>query len=59
MGDRLFIHQQSVPGLPGNEGFKTKEAASKVATLVVSKIQKGEMPPSITLDEMKKLKAIN
>ena len=28
---RLMIHQTSVPALPGNEGFKTKEDASKVA----------------------------
>ncbi|MBP9882067.1 MAG: hypothetical protein KBF32_01605 [Chitinophagales bacterium] len=24
---RLMIHQSSAPGLPGNEGFKTKEVA--------------------------------
>src|SRR5205085_491327 len=28
---RLMIHQPSAPALPGNEGFKTKEDASKVA----------------------------
>ena len=30
---RLMIHQTSAPALPGNEGFKTKEDASKVAAL--------------------------
>ncbi|MEO5674559.1 MAG: DUF4907 domain-containing protein [Chitinophagales bacterium] len=49
---RLMIHQTSVPGLPGNEGFKTKEDASKVAMLVIEKIRKGEMPPTISIDEM-------
>jgi hypothetical protein len=58
MEGRLFIHQPSAPGLPGNEGFKTKEAAAKVAELVISKMKKGEMPPSITTDEMKKLGAL-
>ena len=55
---RLMIHQPSVPGLPGNEGFKTKEDASKVAALVIGKIRKGEMPPTVSIDEMKKLKVI-
>ena len=55
---RLMIHQPSVPGLPGNEGFKTKAGATAVAKLVIEKIKKGEMPPTIELAEMKKLKAI-
>jgi hypothetical protein len=55
---RLTIHQSSVPALPGNEGFKTKEDATKVALLVIDKIRKGEMPPTITIDEMKKLNVI-
>ena len=55
---RLMIHQTSVPALPGNEGFKTKEDATKVALLVIDKIKKGEMPPTISIDEMKKLKVI-
>src|SRR4030095_7914138 len=55
----LRIHQTSAPALPGNEGFRTKEAATKVALLVVDKIKKGERPPTISIDEMKKLKVIN
>jgi hypothetical protein len=53
---KLMIHQPSAPGMPGNEGFKTKADAEKVAQLVVTKIKKGEMPPSVTTDELKKLK---
>jgi hypothetical protein len=56
---RLMIHQTSAPALPGNEGFRTKEDATKVALLVVDKIKKGERPPTISIDEMKKLKVIN
>ena len=55
---RLMIHQTSAPALPGSEGFKTKEDATKVALLVIEKIKKGEMPPTISIDEMKKLKVI-
>jgi hypothetical protein len=56
--ERLMIHQTSVPGLPGNEGFKTKEQAKTVAGLVIAKIQNGEMPPSVTKEEMLKLHAL-
>jgi hypothetical protein len=55
---KILIHQPSIPGLPGNEGFKTKQDAEKVAKLIISKIKKGEMPPSVTLDELKKLKVL-
>jgi len=52
---RMMIHQPSAPGLPGNEGFKTKMDAAKVAKSVIEKIQKGEMPPSVSVEEMKKM----
>lgn len=55
---RLMIHQSSAPGLPGNQGFKTKADAEKVAKLVIGKIKKGEMPPTVSIEEMKKLKVI-
>ncbi len=55
---KIMIHQTSAPGLPGNEGFKTKADAEKVAKLVITKIQKGEMPPTVSIEEMKKLKVI-
>jgi len=58
MEKRLVIHQPSVPGLPGNEGFKTKVDAGKVARLVIEKINKGEMPPSVTIEELKKIKVL-
>src|SRR5205814_8511102 len=50
---RLVIHQTSAPALPGNEGFKTKEDATNVALLVIEKVKKCEMPPTISIDEMK------
>ncbi|TRZ72145.1 MAG: DUF4907 domain-containing protein [Bacteroidetes bacterium] len=56
--NKLTVHQTSIPSLPGNEGFKTKEGAEKVAKLIIKKMKKGEMPPSIDAKEMKKLKAI-
>ena len=55
---RIRIHQPSVPGQPGNEGFKSKEKAEKVARLVIKKMKNGESLPSITAEELKKLKTI-
>jgi hypothetical protein len=52
---KLMIHQPTKPGMSGNRGFDTKEAASKMAALVISKIKKGEMPPTVTKEEMERI----
>ena len=53
--DTLFIRQSVKPAMQGNTGFKSKKDASDVAEYVISKMYKGEVPPSISLEEMKKL----
>lgn len=50
-----LVHQPSIPGLPGNDGFTTKERAQKVAELVLKKIRNNEMPPTVTIDELNSL----
>ena len=35
---QMKIHQPCIPGQPGNEGFKTREGAEKVAKLVIKKM---------------------
>ena len=55
---KLFIHQPSIPAMPGNTGFATKEAAEKVAKKIIDKIKIGEIPPTISIEEMKKMGAI-
>jgi len=57
-GKKKIIHQGSIPGMPGNEGFKSKSSAKKVALLVIEKLKKGEMPPSVTPEELKNLKVL-
>ncbi len=52
---KLIIHQTSVPALPGNKGFKTQALAAAVAEAVIEKINKGEMPPTITTEELEKM----
>jgi len=56
--DKILIHQPSKPGLPSNEGFTTKVVAEKVATLIITKIKNGEMPPNISTKELKKLNVL-
>lgn len=56
--EKLLIHQSTIPGMPGYEGYKTKALAEKAAQLVIQKIKKGEMPPAISIVEKKKLQAI-
>ena len=47
-----LVHQTTIPGLPGNEGFATKERAQTVADFVVKKIKNNEMPPSVTIEDL-------
>jgi hypothetical protein len=55
---KLLIHQTTIPCLPGAEGFKFRPGAEKIAKLVIMKIQKGEMPPTVKIEELKKLKIL-
>lgn len=52
----VVIHQPSIPGMPGNKGFVKKKDAEKVASLVISKIHKGMIPPAVSKQEMDSLK---
>ena len=58
LNGKLYIHQVSVPGVPGVKGFNSKTSAQKVAQLVMSKIKSGEVPPTISAEELKNLKVI-
>lgn len=50
---KLLIHQPHIPAISGNRGFATEADAQKVAELVVNKIKKNILPPSLTIEEMK------
>ncbi len=52
---RPLVHQPSIPGLPGNEGFATKERAQKVVEFVVKRIRKNEMPPTVSIEDLNKM----
>jgi len=51
----LLISQKSIPALPGNDGFKEQAQAMQVAELVMQKIRNGEMPPTVTVEELNAL----
>lgn len=55
---RLIIHQPSIPALPSNEGFVTKADAETVARLIIYKISKSPMPPTVTTSELRHLQVI-
>jgi Domain of unknown function (DUF4907) len=52
---KLYIHQPSIPSVPGNEGFKTEEDAKKTGEFIEYKIQHHIMPPSVTPEELDSL----
>jgi hypothetical protein len=54
-GGKVYIHQEFIPAIPGKHGFKTSGDALKVGKLVVSKISAKQMPPTITVNELKEL----
>ena len=51
----LFVRQTNVPGRPGNNGCPKREQAEKLSALVIEKIQRGEMPPTVSQNELKAL----
>jgi hypothetical protein len=55
---KLRIHQPSIPAVSGNDGFKTKHQCEIAIKLVTDKIKLGKMPPTVTVDELKKAGAI-
>lgn len=57
-GGKPFIHQTSVPAIAGNEPFKTRKHAKRVARLVRKKLVQGIMPPTVTTAELQELGVI-
>ena len=53
-----MVSQPNIPGMPGNAGFTTKEKAEKVGDLIVSKIKKNQMPPTVSIQELDSLKVL-
>lgn len=41
---KVFIHQSTIPAIPGQHSFRTKEDALEVGQKVVDRIMRGQMP---------------
>jgi len=54
--NKVLIHQQNIPGQAGLKGFQKTDDAKKVALLVIEKLSKGIMPPTIEIKELIQLK---
>ncbi len=55
INDTIFIHQNFIPGVPGNQGFKTEEQALSVGNLVKEKMKKKKSFPSVNPKELDSL----
>lgn len=49
------IHQPHIPAVQGNQGFKSASDAAKVAEKIIEKLDKGIMPPTLSIAEMTEL----
>lgn len=54
-GSKRMIHQTSIPGEQGNEGFSSREDAEKVAKLVVHKLELNQGFPTISRNDLDSL----
>jgi hypothetical protein len=52
VNSKLFVHQPNIPAIAGNKGFPSKQCAHRVASLVIQKIKKNQIPPTLTFDEV-------
>jgi len=50
---QMYIEQKTIPAIEGNQGFKTREDAEKISKLVIQKIREGEIPPTVSVEELK------
>jgi hypothetical protein len=54
----LYIQQNTIPAISGTSGFADTTSASKTAQLVIQKIKLGEMPPTISTSDLKKISVL-
>lgn len=52
--NKTFIHQDHVPAIPINTGFKEKDQAAKVAEIVIEKL-KHNLAPTLSEQEIEKV----
>lgn len=53
---KSMIHQPHIPAISGLKGFASKEDAEKAGNLMKMKIEKGIMPPTVSVEELDSMK---
>jgi hypothetical protein len=56
--NELYVHQPNIPAVAGNKGFKTEQQAASVAQLAIEKLKQNISPPTISVEELDSLKAV-
>ena len=57
--DALYINQPHIPAVEGIRGFSDESKAIKTAELMIYKLEKGIVPPTITVEELDSLGVLN
>jgi hypothetical protein len=52
---KLLVNQPNIPAVSGNVLFKKETDARKIAKLASSKVANGQIPPTLTVEEVQKL----
>jgi hypothetical protein len=55
---KLLIHQPHVPGVAGVRGFDTELQARAAAQLMISKMEKNIMPPTVSEHEIDSIRSL-
>lgn len=56
--DKILIIQKNIPVISGNRAFVDSIQAATVASLVLSKLEHGDFPPSLQISELNSLQII-
>ncbi|MCK8493298.1 MULTISPECIES: DUF4907 domain-containing protein [Spirosoma] len=52
---KAFIHQPTIPGVPGMVGFANEDQARRVGERAVEKLERDKELPTLTHDELRQL----
>jgi hypothetical protein len=58
VNDKVFIHQELIPAVQGQTGFKTKTQAEQAARLIINKMESGQLP-TVTTFELEPILSLN
>jgi hypothetical protein len=56
---KLLIHQETIPSIPGKNGFSSLARAEKTALSVIRKLKMNQNPPVVTRNELKAMEVID